>query len=161
MSGKRISKGRRFWKKTLREFEEAGLSVGKFCALKGIGVSTFYQYRSKLNNGVGARPLTSAAIHNNRGPDQGGFTPLHIEEDFVEGGALTLKTNLDDGRPSINNSPFDDEGLAPVVGKMGHTSLQEKSLKEGFDLHIGEKVWIKVPFGFDAIELKRLVGILC
>jgi hypothetical protein len=152
MSGKKISKGKRFWKRTLKEFEGAGLSVGKFCALKGIGVSTFYQYRSKLNNRF-----------NSRGKEQGGFTPLHIEEDFVEGGSLTSGAIIDDGRPSINNSPFEDEGIVPAVegSKRFHTSLQEKPLKEGFDLHIGENLLLKIPFGFDPIELKRLVGVLC
>jgi hypothetical protein len=152
MSRKRTSKGKRFWERTLKEFEETGLSVGKFCTLKGIGVSTFYQWRSHFNNRL-----------NNRGPDQGGFTHLSIiEEDFVEDRALASKDLIDNDRSSHNKPPFDNEGIVSVFeeSKKRNSSEQKSSVK-GFDLHIGEKLWVRVPLGFDAIELKRLVGALC
>jgi hypothetical protein len=152
MSRKRTSKGKRFWERTLKEFEEAGLSVKEFCTLKGIGASTFYQWRAWFNNRL-----------NNRGPDQGGFTPLSIiEEDFVEDKTPTSKTIIDDDRPSIDKQGLDGNNMAPVVeASKKSNSLGQKTCVKGFDLHIGEKLLLKVPFGFDPIELKRLVGVLC
>jgi hypothetical protein len=151
MSGKKLSKGKRFWERTLKEFEETGLSVKQFCTLKGIGASTFYQYRSKLNNRL-----------NNREPDQGGFISFPIEEDLVEDRALASKTVIDYNRPSIDKQGLDGNNMAPVVEASKKSNPPEpKSSVKGFDLHIGENLLLKVPFGFDAIELKRLVGALC
>ena len=148
MPGKKISRGKRFWERTLTEFEEAGLTVKEFCALKGIGPSTFYQWRAWFNNRL-----------NGQSKDRGGFTPLSIiEVDLVE--ALASKTVIDYNPPSMDKPGFDDSNMAPVV-EASKKSSGEKPCLKGFDLHIWENLLLKVPFGFDAIELKRLVGVLC
>lgn len=146
MPGKKINRRKQFWERTLKEFEEAGLTVKEFCALKDIGLSTFYQWRTHLNR---------------QRKDQGGFIRLSIiEEDLVED--LTSKTVIDYKCPSMDKLGFDGNNMAPVVeaSKKFNSSGHKPCLK-GFDLHIGENLLLKVPFGFDAIELKRLVGVLC
>jgi hypothetical protein len=138
MTIKKTTRGREYWEDLIQEFNNCkGISLKEFCALNEVGFSTFCRWKSKLSQE--SSELKAA----------GSWAPLHIEEDFVEELNPTPQTARD------NPSEEDDHNdLCDLQSKTESTC-------KGFDLHIGEKIWLKVPVGFNEFELKRLVGVLC
>ncbi len=115
-------------------------------------MSTFYQWRSHFNNRL-----------KDQEKDGGIFIPLSIKEEgpIKERSPSLASAVIDERSLSLPIPPLKGSDNVSVGESSQRLGLQNKPLKEGFDLHIGEKLLLKIPFGFDAIELKRLVGVLC
>jgi len=138
MSDKKIHSPE-YWESLINEFRNCrGISMKEFCSAKGVGFSTFCRWKSKFSK---------AEEH----PAVAHFIPLHIEEDFIEEENLAPQIASDNSSKDDGHNDLDDRGL----------QLKGQSACDGFDLHIGEKIWVKIPVGFNEFELKRLVGVLC
>jgi len=138
MSDKKIIHSREYWEDLIQEFGNCKeMSLKEFCVLNDVGFSTFCRWKSKLSK--------EETIST------GNWAPLHIEEDFIEEENLSPQTASDNPSKDDDHNDLDDRGL----------QLRGQSACDGFDLHIGEKLMLKIPVGFNEFELKRLVGVLC
>jgi len=136
MSDKKIIHNQEYWEDLIQEFGNCKeMSIKEFCALNDVGFSTFCRWKSKLSK----KETIST----------GNWASLHIEEDFIEDQSPIPQMVYDSSLGVDDYKDLDDRDLQPKASSMG------------FDLHIGESLRLNIPVGFNEVELKRLVGVLC
>lgn len=85
---KRVRLGLEQWRELVSRQKQSGLSVSAFCVREGVGVASFYLWRSKLTEGgsVKDRPMTKLAASF---VDLGSLAPAL--------GAWSIRLELGDG----------------------------------------------------------------